>query len=189
MTYGSVGGDRSVLGGALELEQRECGELHGGGRVVRAELRVGEVGLQALVGVAGGAADADLHQAGGAGGVGDAGAGRAGLQRAGRVGAPAEVALVGGDPGEHLPRDVVLGADLLEDREQLARDLRDRSLGRGVGDTGKAQAGGGAAGDGADQQDRCDRRSEDEREPAQRPPTSTAHSLPLRELVDEPSAA
>ena len=39
---------------------------------------------------------------------------------------PALVAFLGGDAGEQLPRDVVVRADLLVDREQLRRDLADR---------------------------------------------------------------
>ena len=44
-----------------------------------------------VVGVAGGSADADLHEAGRAGGVGGAGAGGAGLEGAGGVGESALV--------------------------------------------------------------------------------------------------
>ena len=59
---GEVGVDRGALGRALVLDQDERGELNGGGGVVRPELRVGEVLLEGLVFVAGGAADADLHR-------------------------------------------------------------------------------------------------------------------------------
>jgi hypothetical protein len=79
---GEVGVDLLAGGRALVLDQNERGELDGGGGVVRAERVVWEVVAQGVVGVAGRFADADLHEAGGAGGVGDAGAGGAWLQRA-----------------------------------------------------------------------------------------------------------
>ena len=70
---GQVGVDGLAGGGAFVFDEDECGELDRGGGVVWAEGRVGEVVAEGVVGVAGGAADSDLHEAGRAGGVGDAG--------------------------------------------------------------------------------------------------------------------
>ena len=120
---GEVGVDGLAGGGAFVFDEDERGELDGGGGVVGAEGGVGEVLAELVVGVAGGSADADLHEAGRAGGVGGAGAGGAGLEGAGGVRESALVAFLGGDAGEDLPGEVVPGADLLVDREELRGDL------------------------------------------------------------------
>ena len=122
----AVGVDWLAGWGVFVLGEDERGELCGGGGVVWSERRVGEVLAKLVVCVAGGAADADLHQSRSAGGVCGAGAGRARLDRAGGVAESALVAFLGGDAGEHFPWEVVLGADLFVDGEELGGDVVDR---------------------------------------------------------------
>ena len=110
-----------------------------------------------------------------------------------------EVAFLFGDSGEDLPRDPVLGADLLEDLEPLGGDLGLGGGGGGIGEHASAGARAGAGDDDRDGDERGgrageqrDRAGEESAAPASA--TSTVHRLRRGslagggELADLPAA-
>ncbi len=94
--------------------------------IVRPQRRVGQVVAQRVVLIARGAADPDLHRPRRAREVRDARASRSRLRRARGSGRRPVIALLLADPGEDLPRDLVLRPDLLVDPQEAGRDVTDR---------------------------------------------------------------